>query len=464
MSKWSIISNIYRRSFILVIAAICLTCSCDSNTSYPVVVFSDVHFSPFYDSSLFQSLNSHDANQWSGIFEGSIITEPATYGDDSNYPLLTLALSSIQKNLGTSRVVIFTGDVLGHDFAETFFRLYESRDVSAMEAFASKTLTFFTQLVKSYVGDIPVMFVLGNADSYTGLAPDSAYFENTAEIYYSNWIGDTADHQAFLDTYEAGGYYSAEPLGSGLMVIALNTVALSTLVIEDNSAQVDAELTWLDERLGSARNAGQKVWLLMHVPPGAYIGATAEDLDPSGHLSSASMMLKPDHQRRLLQILSNYSDIITMMLAGHTHMDEFRNIYEGATLSAQGSLEITPGITPYFDNDPAYKIYTFTSDSFEITNYSSLYYDLTTDPLQFNSYYTFSTAYFNGQMQGLLNDALTELYPLLNTNVTKQGLYRDYYYSGSSASSAITDANWKVYWCGMIKMVELDLIDCVNSL
>lgn len=455
------------RYITLTVLVICfLICGCGGSASgntYPVIVFSDVHFDPFYDQTLFHQLDSSDASGWADIFASSGISEPSTYGADSNYPLLVLALSSIQQDLGTSPVVIFTGDVLGHNFAQTYFNLSGSEDVTAMQAFASKTLTFFTQLVKSYIGDIPVMFVLGNADSYTGLAPDSTYFANTAEIYYSNWIGTTADHQTFLNTYEEGGYYSAEPL-TGVVVVALNTVALSTLVLENNDSQVQAELDWLDSTLASAKNAGKKVWLLMHVPPGAYIAETASQLDPGGQLSAATMQLKPDYQTSLLQVLSEYSDIITIMLGGHTHMDEFRNIYGGSPLSSNGTLMITPGITPYFNNNAAYRIFTFLSNIFEPTNYISIYYNIATLPSQFDAYYTFGAAYFNGVMSGLLDDALTELFPTLNTDMTKQGLFRTYYYSGSTASSTITDATWKVYWCGIVDMASPDLIDCVNSL
>lgn len=448
----------------LALACAFLICGCGSGTNTnTATVFSDVHFNPFYDETIFQSLNSSDASEWNGIFQTSSISEPSAYGADSNYPLLVLALSSIQQTLSTSPVIIFTGDVLGHNFAQTYFNLSGSEDVAAMQAFASKTLTFFTQLVKSYVGNIPVMFVLGNADSYTGLAPDSTYFANTAEIYYSSWIGTSADHQTFLNTYEEGGYYSAEPI-TGVVVVALNTVALSTLVLENNDSQVQAELNWLDSTLASAKNAGKKVWLLMHVPPGAYVAQTASQLDPNGQLSSATMQLKSNYQTSLLQTISAYSDIITMMLGGHTHMDEFRNIYGGSPLSSSGTLIITPGITPYFDNNAAYRIFTFLENNFKPTDYKTIYYNIATLPAEFSNYYTFSAVYFNGAMRSLLDDALTNLYPLLNTDTTKQGLFRSHYYLGSEASSTITDATWKVYWCGIVDMAEQDLINCVNSL
>ena len=372
----------FRCIVFLALAVVCLTCDCSGDTgdTYPVVVFSDVHFNPFYDETLFQSLVSSDASQWAGIFARSNITEPSTWGADTNYPLLVLALSGIQQNLGSSPLVIYTGDVLGHNFAQQFFKLYGRMDIAAMEAFADKTVSFFTQLVKSYVGDIPVMFVLGNADSYTGFGPGSKFLSNTADIFYSNWIGATADHQEFLGTYKAGGYYSAEPPGTNMMVIALNTFTLSTLALGGRECAVQAELAWLEERLAAARSSGKDVWLLMHVPPGMYLGETAGKLNSSGHLFSASRILKPGYQARLLRILSSYSDIIRVMLAGHTHMDEFRNIFGGTPLQAKGFLEITPGITPYFDNNPAFKVFTLSKLNNAPVDYRSVNYDLAPAP------------------------------------------------------------------------------------
>ena len=37
-----------------------------------------------------------------------------------------------------------------------------------MKAFADKTVAFFMEQVRSTVGDIPVMFAVGNSDSYIG--------------------------------------------------------------------------------------------------------------------------------------------------------------------------------------------------------------------------------------------------------------------------------------------------------
>ena len=199
----------------------------------------------------------------------------------------------------------------------------------------------------------------------------------------------------------------------------------------------------------------------MHVPPGADKYSTAQSVDANGHITTATMMWNQDYQTSFLQILSKYPGLITQMLTAHTHMDEYRIVSPGIL------ADTTPSIAPYFGNNPAFKIFTFSQDTFKAIDYSILNYDLATNPEQFNSYYTFSTAYF---MQGFLNDSLLQLYPELATNNAKQQLYRGHYFSGHNYSipvtntfNPITDKNWPVYWCGIGNMDEQELIDCVNS-
>jgi hypothetical protein len=465
--------KIYRCVFLLVLVNIFLISGCGGGTTttsnnFPVVVFSDVHFNPFYDPTLFPALVSADAGEWESVFKTSTMTAPSLWGSDTNYPLLALALSNIRQNMGASPLIIFTGDILGHYLPQQFYQKINGTsnprndaDVSAMKAFANKTVAFFMQQVRMSVGNIPVMFAVGNADSYTGLGPDSSFLSGTAELYYTQFVNGTVDHQTFLDTFTSGGYYSAEPAGTNLMVIGLNTFEFSPYFGNVNADAVATELAWFDTTLASAQARGKKVWLLMHVPPGADKYSTAQSVDSNGHITTATMMWNQDYQTSFLQILSKYPGLITQTLTAHTHMDEYR------IMSPGNPADTTPSIAPYFGNNPAFKVFTFSGETFKAIDYTSLNYDLATMPGQFNSYYTFSTAYL---MQGFLNESLLQLYPELATENTKQELYRGHYFSGhnytipiTNTFNPITDKNWPVYWCGIGHMDEQGLIDCVNS-
>lgn len=456
--------------FILTIFMQLAACGSGSNnstpTSFPVVVFSDLHFNPYYDPSLFKQLVAADASQWAAIFKSSTLPEPSTFGSDANYPLFALALSSIKQNLGASPLVIFTGDILVHSFSEQFYQNYSGNptqttprnasDVAAMQAFAHKTIAFFMDQVKTSVGSIPVMFTVGNNDSYNDTGPDSTFLANTAELFYSKFLTGTVDQQEFLTSYKDGGYYAAELPGKNLMVIGLNTVAFSTYITANNDAAVHAELAWFDAKLASAKASGKKVWLLMHVPPGADNYKTAKLADSKGHIdtTSAIMMWKPTYQTGFLQTVAKYPGVITMTLAGHTHLDEYR------ILPSSEVVEIAPAISTRNGNDPAFKVLTVARDTLKSSDYVSLNYNLAAKPLQFTTYYRFSTAY---SLQGLLNDSLTQLFPAFYTDSAKQALYRGYYYSGNNALNPITDTNWPIYWCGIGNMGQPEFINCVNS-
>jgi hypothetical protein len=300
------------------------------------------------------------------------------------------------------------------------------------------------------------------------LAPDNSFLVNTAGLFYTKFLNGTVDKQEFLNTFTIGGYYAAEPAATNLMVIALNTILFCqdfSSGADANDSIVAAELDWLDSRLAAAEVKGKKVWLLMHAPPGAVIGETAGSVT-SGQFPPATMMWWQAYQTRFLKILSNYPGVISMTLAGHTHMDEYR------ILSSADALEITPAISPWFGNNPAFKVFTISRDTLKPSDYSSLNYDLATNPPQFNSYYTFSTAYSG---RGLLGESLRQLTPELVTNQDKQKLYRGYYFSGNNSTTPvtyspfknsydpITDAAWPVYWSGIGKMEEADFVASVNS-
>jgi sphingomyelin phosphodiesterase acid-like 3 len=431
----------------------------NTDSNFHVLVFSDIHFNPFDDPSLFAALNTADVSAWPGIFQTSK-KPPSPWNEDTNYASLILALSSISQNLGTSPFVIYTGDLLGHYFP-FYFKKYNGdvEDIPAMEAFADKTVAFVTAQIRSSVGDIPVMFALGNSDSYLGLFPETSFLSHTAATFYTQFLNGSTDQSAFLNTFTTGGYYLAEPAGKNLMVIGLNTVVFA---YAKTANEVGPELDWLDKSLASAQAQGKKVWLLMHIPPGAVLGTTATtpsgNVDSNGHITTATMMWQSGLYESFMQVLAKYPGVVAMTLGAHTHMSEYRILSEDIV------LEITPAISPVFGNNPAFKIFTISSDTLKPTDYRIMNYDLATMPVQFNSYYKFSVAY---SMQGFLDDSLYSLFPVLRTDMAKQAIYRSYYYSGSSYTGSpvipINDTIWPIYWSGIGKINNHEFINSVNS-
>ena len=118
------------------------------------------------------------------------------------------------------------------------------------------------------MGTIPVYFALGNCDSYTGYGPDSTFLASNAQQLYTLALNGAGNQQDIISTITNGGYYSVEPAGMNLMIIALNTFALSPGNTVD-PAMIADQFAWFGAQLAEASTAGKKVWLLMHAPPGA---------------------------------------------------------------------------------------------------------------------------------------------------------------------------------------------------
>jgi hypothetical protein len=454
-----------RRTF-LELAGASVLCGCGGSSSsnsndFPVLAFSDLHFFPLYDPNpvLINKLVAADPNQWASIFETSTITTLSAAGTDTNYPLFVSALESIKKNIGASPLILYTGDLLGHNISYWLTQYTGITDPAVIQQFSTNTASFVMQKIRSAAGKTPVFFAVGNCDSYTGYGPDSVFLSQTADFFYSNMLNGSGDHQAFLASFQAGGYYSAEPAGTNVTVIGLNTIAFSPLVqnkdgSENNATAVDTQLAWFESRLAAAKSANRRVWLLMHAPPGADEGTTAKSVQTNGHLPSSTMMWEPNYQASFMQILSKYPGLIAMTLAGHTHMDEYR------IMSAGNVLEIVPGVSPCFGNDPAYKIFNVDRLTFAPADYSSMHCDLAVSPSRFDNYYKYSDVY---PLKGSLGKSLEALYPGLPSDHAMQALYRGYYYSGNSIASPITDTNWPVYWGGIGNMWAQDLTNAVNS-
>jgi sphingomyelin phosphodiesterase acid-like 3 len=474
-------TQLTRRTFIEMasLASAGLFGGCCGSTSiagtdhFSMPVFSDVHFQPYINPfepgnaalnpgtvaaniALVAQLDAADTSLWPGIFQGAANATnntPSAPGADTNYALLTLALASIKQNLGSSPAVLFTGDFLGHGL-DQLYPLYSANKTAAeAAAFVDKTLAFVLQQIRAAVGAVPVYFALGNCDSYTGYGPDSAFLANNANQLYTLALNSTGNQQDVVSSITYGGYYSVEPAGMNLMIIALNTFALSPGVTPDPT-MLATQFSWFDAQLAKAQKAGKKVWLLMHAPPGADEGTTGQPANDNGQISAATMMWTAANQKTFMGIIEQYPGLIAMSLAGHTHMDEFR------LMSPGNALAITAGISAFFGNNPAYKIFAMDGAGLVPIDYAAVNCNLQATPSAFSSYYTFSQAY---GLSGPLGTSLAELFPTLLASDAAQRQYRGAFRSGSDSSTTITSTNWPVYWCGIGYMDQEEFFTAVNA-
>lgn len=438
----------------------------------PVVTIADLHFNPLYDASLYGALAAADPSQWAAIYQGSAVKSPTGGGTDVNYPLLALTLASMQQNMAGSPVVISTGDLLGHNIPRLFFAAYygtahyptpDAAAVAAMEQFIDKTVVFVAGQIRAAAGNVPVIYAPGNIDTYgPGMGPEPSFLAANAATVYQQFLTGSTDRQAFMNTFLLDGYYAVEPLGSKLRVIVLNTNSFVAGV--PSATKAAGELDWLDAQLSAAQAAGQKVWMVMHVPPGANAQAIAQNAPLPSDVDdkTASMMWDAGLQGTFFEKLGKHPGLITMMLAGHTHMDEFRILPTGDV------LEQLPGISPCFGNNPAYKVLTVTQSSFVPVDYTSVDYNLATMPSAFAPLYQFSRVY--GAMTAGMGPSLTQLYGRMASDEGRRAVYTLLYGSGTTSNNPVTMApwnpinqvNWPIFGCTIGKMDATEYVGCVN--
>lgn len=438
-----------------------LAADCHCASSGDALILTDVHFDPFYDSSLFQDLLHTESGGWADVFMSSSITDMPGYGSETNYPLLDAVLDSALLQVPDPAFVVFTGDILRHGFSETFFAAYGSEDQSALERFILKTVTFFAGQIQEHFPEAPVFFTPGNNDAYVGnyaLAPGGAYLDQTAQPLYEAFLQNRATCADYDNTYKAGGYFRADV--SNMVVLSLNSVLFShrrPAPLAGNAAW--AQLDWFAAQLADARAKGLAVAVVTHIPPGVDIFATSRAyLDDDGRLSDAQLMWHREYNDRFLSIVDEYVDTISMIYAGHTHMDEFR-FMDGAG-GGKVPVEVTPSISPLFGNNPGYRVIETSADGAELTDYQAFTMSLQETPQAFAAAYDFQQEYAVSAPDGT---GLPQLHTLIHQSASSKDFYIAKYYGGSSGSSAITDTNWPVYYCGIANMRRDSMVACVNE-
>jgi predicted MPP superfamily phosphohydrolase len=437
------------------------------NTGNGFLLISDIHFNPYYDPALVPELMKTDASQWEPIFAKSAVKGFGAPGkDETNYPLLVSTLQNMARTADKPDFIIFTGDFLAHQF-DTRLKSGTKPDED-YSSFVKKTISFLALVFSKYLPGQRVYFCLGNNDCDTGdyqIVPGGSFLKDTAPIFAANFIKDADNQKSFNQTYPSGGYYAVTPLNSpNTSVISLNTSYFSVkYAVKTDEDPGNKELDWFENQLKDAKKHGKKVWLLMHIPPGANVFSTVSKKE-------YVPMWQTHYNDRFIQLLKDNAAVITGSFAGHTHMDDFRVLVQAPepTKEKQAQLQpqalsfirICPAISPQFGNNPGYQQFSYDRRSFSLIDFDTYWLNLeVADPLTaiWQKEYRFSTAF--GQNAINANSMLT-VYNGLKTDPTWRGLYTNYYNVGNLSQPVITDANFKAYHSGIGNWTETDFSAC----
>jgi hypothetical protein len=325
------------------------------------IALSDLHLDVFADPILVDGLADADPVQWAQILGRATHDRYGHYRRDATWPLVESALDQMRAVEPDPPFVILTGDLFAHEFRKKFEASAARRSEDDYRAFVRKTLKFLSfEIMRRFPGK-PVFLSLGNEDSDCGdyrLAPDGGFLHDS--LAAAAELAGIGDDPVFRSGWLAGhGYDIANRAIPKLRIVSVNSVFLSVRYRDTCGGLApaslgDAVLTWLTERLGAARQAGEKVWLLFHIPPGADPYATVRN---GGCPAGLTPMWAEGYASQFVDLLRDHADIVTATFAGHTHMDEFRVI--GRDGRIHGFTLNTPGISPIFGQNPGFHVYSY---------------------------------------------------------------------------------------------------------
>ena len=142
--------------------------------------------------------------------------------------------------------------------------------------------------------------------------------------------------------------------------------------------------------------------------------------------------------------MHTYGYLVKIVLAGHTHTDEFR-VLSDSELSHAVAFRITPAISPIYRNNPAFSVLKYNPGSGDVTDIDTYYLDVSNGIIgqrYWKHEYSFADTYgcplFNPQ------NLLTLAARILDKPDVRSVFAR--YYS-ALAPLQIDSKNWPVY-CG----------------
>lgn len=361
----------------------------------------------------------------SDIHLSTVANAPSEYGVDTGHELWELMKGKVQEIMSSDNppaFIVYTGDLPDHH-------------PDSGELHDKNIGTVLDELVALAQGT-PLFYAPGNNDPRGG--DYFPYSDSTCKTPL-----DLADPEAgypapnsreIYDYNQSHGYYAAS-MYEDLRIIGLNSVMFSVSHQDsypdhckvDTMNQVEEslkQLAWLRAQFEAAQEMDQKVYMIMHIPPG------------NDAFKGVGMWKDAAWQDSLLVMAEEYESSISGMFFGHTHMDEIRRLAKPSNPSEFSVIAISaPGVSPIFKNNPGFKKVYINTD-YEVKDFTTHYTSKVNNIWGVNgenwgdSLYTFREIY--GTDGATVKEALSEM-PLKNLfdKMMKIYMVKSVYPSGS---------------------------------
>ncbi|KAF9265105.1 sphingomyelin phosphodiesterase [Marasmius fiardii PR-910] len=282
---------------------------------------------------------------------GSAISDPAEPNGNAKCDSpISLADSMLEAvNVINAKFVISTGDVVDH------FNWLETQSIveDELKSFNSELLAKVRSPVFPSIGNHDTTPVNAFARSSSMTSNNSQFVFDLSSAGWNHWIGNDASKQV---KHESGSYIASVP-GTRLRILSVNTqywYKQNLWLYDSDEFQPDPNglLAFIAQQLDAAEQAGEKVWVIGHIPLGK------EDI-------------VEDQSNYYDQILQRYKNTVAGHFFGHSHKDEFQIAYSDynnqVAANAISFASIGPALTPTSGN-PAFKVYEVDPDTFGLMN------------------------------------------------------------------------------------------------
>jgi sphingomyelin phosphodiesterase acid-like 3 len=357
----------------------------------PAVMLSDLHLDPFHDPAKVPLLVKAPVERWESILGSpDSPTQQADFaaiqsvcgkrGVDTPYALFSSSLRAAKADAPDAKFVTVSGDLLVHTL-DCRYRIAmklppaAGDDESVSAEFAEKTTVFVMKQLESVFAGIPVYLALGNNDSrcnHNRLDMHDAYLRATAQAAIDGLVGiSEPERKQALATYESAGYYAvtmAAPMKKTRLLVLDDIYMMTkfaTCEADDKDQRgAQEQMAWLAKELDGARQRGERVWVLGHIPP---------EVDLKGSLGKglamclgggAEMYLSSD---ALESTLTSHADVVRLAIFGHTHTDELHLL---GTKEAGIPMKVVASVTPVDGNLPSFTVGKVAPASATLTDYT----------------------------------------------------------------------------------------------
>lgn len=232
-----------------------------------------------------------------------------------------------------------------------------------------------TKIFETYFPTTQVYPLLGN---HAGFPQDQYHYGYEQWLLdgltsmWSQWLPPSAQ-----TTHLENGYYSIKDAATGVRVLGINTQMCDNmnLWLVLNDTDPGNHLQWLRSALYSAEQAGERVYIIGHIPPGDHFCQ-----------STWATVYRA--------LVNRFRNTIKGQFFGHTHKDQFEvvsSLQEGQTPA--GVIYVVPGMTSYSYHKPCFRLYEADQSTYEILNFYTYCLDVATANLDNSTFPQFQITY-----------------------------------------------------------------------